>query len=95
MTTAIEIVELEKTFDPSGLVGELRRLVRRPTTRVAALRRVTLRVARGEIYGVVGSNGSGKSTLARIVATLLIPDAGRARCSATTCSARPCRCAAC
>ena len=78
MTTAIEIVELEKTFDPSGLVGELRRLVRRPTTRVAALRRVTLRVARGEIYGVVGSNGSGKSTLARIVATLLIPDAGRA-----------------
>ena len=78
MTTAIEIVELEKTFDPSGLVGELRRLVRRPTTRVAALRRVTLHVARGEIYGVVGSNGSGKSTLARIVATLLIPDAGRA-----------------
>ena len=78
MTTAIEIVELEKTFDPSGLMGELRRLVRRPTTRVAALRRVTLRVARGEIYGVVGSNGSGKSTLARIVATLLIPDAGRA-----------------
>ncbi|MCY3784921.1 MAG: ABC transporter ATP-binding protein [Chloroflexi bacterium] len=79
MTTAVEIVELEKAFDPSGLAGELRRLVGRPVTRVAALRRVTLRVARGEIYGVVGSNGSGKSTLARIVATLLTPDAGRAR----------------
>ncbi|MCY4115067.1 MAG: ABC transporter ATP-binding protein [Chloroflexi bacterium] len=79
MTTAVEIVELEKAFDPSGLVGELRRVVGRPTTPVAALRRVTLRVARGEIYGVVGSNGSGKSTLARIVATLLTPDAGRAR----------------
>ena len=78
MTTAVDIVELEKAFDPSGLVGELRRVVGRPATRVAALRRVTLRVARGEIYGVVGSNGSGKSTLARIVATLLIPDAGRA-----------------
>ena len=79
MTTAVEIVELEKAFDPSGLVGELRRVIGRPTTRVAALRRVTLHVARGEIYGVVGSNGSGKSTLARIVATLLTPDAGRAR----------------
>lgn len=79
MTTAVDIVELEKAFDPSGLVGELRRVVGRPTTRVAALRRVTLRVARGEIYGVVGSNGSGKSTLARIVATLLTADGGRAR----------------
>ncbi|MCY3913374.1 MAG: ABC transporter ATP-binding protein [Chloroflexi bacterium] len=79
MTTAVEIVELEKAFDPSGLMGELRRLVGRPVARVAALRRVTLQVARGEIYGVVGSNGSGKSTLARIVATLLTPDAGRAR----------------
>ena len=78
MTTAVDIVELEKDFDPSGLVGELRRVIGRPATRVAALRRVTLRVARGEIYGVVGSNGSGKSTLARIVATLLTPDAGRA-----------------
>lgn len=79
MTTAVEIVELEKAFDPSGLVGELRRVIGRPTTPVAALRRVTLQVARGEIYGVVGSNGSGKSTLARIVATLLTPDAGCAR----------------
>lgn len=79
MTTAVEIVDLEKAFDPSGLVGELRRVVGRPSTPVAALRRVTLHVARGEIYGVVGSNGSGKSTLARIVATLLTPDAGRAR----------------
>ena len=79
MTTAVDIVELEKAFDPSGLVGELRRVIGRPITRVAALRRVTLRVTRGEIYGVVGSNGSGKSTLARIVTTLLTPDAGYAR----------------
>ena len=78
MSTAVEIAELEKGFDPTGLVGELRRVVGRPAPRVAALRRVTLRVARGEIYGVVGSNGSGKSTLARIVTTLLTPDAGRA-----------------
>jgi len=37
---------------------------------------VSLTVKKGEIFGVVGPNGSGKSTLVRLVATLLIPDAG-------------------
>jgi ABC-2 type transport system ATP-binding protein len=37
---------------------------------------VHLRIARGEIYGILGSNGSGKSTLIRLVSTLLLPDAG-------------------
>ncbi len=37
---------------------------------------VTLRVARGEIYGLLGANGSGKSTLIRMFSTLLVPDAG-------------------
>ena len=43
---------------------------------MVALESISITVGRGEIYGIVGSNGSGKSTLARIVATLLIPDAG-------------------
>ncbi len=47
--------------------------------KVHALRGISLRVAPGEIYGVLGPNGSGKSTLVRIVATLLIPDAGEVR----------------
>jgi len=38
---------------------------------------VSLRVARGEIYGLLGANGSGKSTLIRMFSTLLVPDAGR------------------
>ena len=40
---------------------------------------VSLRVARGEIYALLGANGSGKSTLIRVFSTLLIPDAGVVR----------------
>ena len=44
---------------------------------VHAVNDVSLRIERGEIYGVLGANGSGKSTLIRLVSTLLTPDAGR------------------
>ena len=40
---------------------------------------VSIDVARGEIFGVLGANGSGKSTLIRLVSTLLLPDAGTMR----------------
>ena len=44
---------------------------------VVAVNDVSLRIPRGEIYGVLGANGSGKSTLIRLVSTLLTLDAGR------------------
>ncbi len=44
---------------------------------VTAIDDVSLRIRRGEIYGVLGANGSGKSTLIRLVSTLLTIDAGR------------------
>jgi ABC-2 type transport system ATP-binding protein len=47
---------------------------KRPVTAIAD---VSMRLARGEIYGVLGANGSGKSTLIRLISTLLTIDAGR------------------
>ena len=44
----------------------------------AVLRDVTARLAEGRI-GIVGRNGSGKTTLARVIAGLIVPDAGDAR----------------
>jgi ABC-2 type transport system ATP-binding protein len=49
----------------------------KPARKVNAVDDISLRISRGEIYGVLGANGSGKSTLIRLIATLLIPDEGR------------------
>ncbi len=46
---------------------------------IRALDDVTLRVPRGEVFGLLGPNGSGKTTMVRILATILAPSAGTAR----------------
>ena len=46
---------------------------------VRALAGVDLVAERGTVLGLLGPNGAGKTTLVRILATLLRPDAGRAR----------------
>jgi ABC-2 type transport system ATP-binding protein len=44
---------------------------------VVAINDVSIRIERGEIYGILGANGSGKSTLIRLFSTLLTLDTGR------------------
>jgi ABC-2 type transport system ATP-binding protein len=41
---------------------------------------LSLRVARGHIYGFLGPNGSGKTTTLRMLTGLLVPDAGAGTC---------------
>ncbi len=57
----IEIKNVYKTFERKG-------------QSIEALRGVSISIARGDIYGVIGYSGAGKSTLIRLV------NAGKTHC---------------
>lgn len=46
---------------------------------VEAIKGISLKVNRGELFGLIGPDGAGKSTLIRILMTLLLPDSGEAK----------------
>lgn len=49
----------------------------------------TLRVEKGELFGLVGPNGAGKTTLIKILATLIRSDSGSARIAGVDVIANP------
>jgi ABC-2 type transport system ATP-binding protein len=65
---ALAIEHLTKRFEVGG---------RKKRKTVVAVNDISLRIERGEIYGLLGANGSGKSTFIRLVSTLLTVEHGR------------------
>jgi len=47
------------------------------SSKVIALEEVSLHVAPGEIFGIIGLSGAGKSTLVRCINMLEVPDGGK------------------
>jgi simple sugar transport system ATP-binding protein len=64
---------------PAGASGEVLRAehVGKRFGAVTALSDVNLRLARGEVLGLIGDNGAGKSTLLKIFCGFQQPDSGR------------------
>ena len=57
--------------------------------RVRALDGLDLDVPSGAIYGFIGQNGAGKTTTIRVLATLMLPDAGEAEVAGVDVVRRP------
>jgi ABC-2 type transport system ATP-binding protein len=63
------VIEREVIIDTRAIARRFGNLI--------AVRSITLRVYRGEIFGVLGPNGAGKSTLIRMLCGILDPSGGQ------------------
>ena len=69
----IEAEELRRTYNTTTGV------VRRRKLAIEAVRGVSFSVEEGELFGLLGPNGAGKTTTIKMLITLLLPTAGKAR----------------
>ena len=76
-TSLLDIRDVCRSF-PKGSGEEL-----------LVLEKVDLTIHSGEIVGLLGRSGSGKSTLLRIIAGLIAPSSGNAKCRGETISGPP------
>ena len=67
MTTAIELLDLRKTYPRSWASPPFQ-----------ALKGLSLTVEQGEVFGFIGPNGAGKSTAIKILTGVMSPTAGSA-----------------
>jgi ABC-2 type transport system ATP-binding protein len=77
----IVVENLAKTFRVAerapGMWGAVRGLVQRRHRLVRALGGISFTLDAGELVGYIGPNGAGKSTTVKVLAGILVPDAGR------------------
>jgi ABC-2 type transport system ATP-binding protein len=67
---SIEISHLKRVY--RATIGVIRRSVKE----VVAVEDISFDIKEGELFGLLGPNGAGKTTTVKVLATLLIPDAG-------------------
>ena len=75
------VVSKSGTIEPAVVLTGVTKVFRVPFRRtpVVAVRDLNLRIAAGEIYGLLGPNGSGKSTALKIILGLVTPTRGQAQ----------------
>ena len=67
----IQLKQISKTFRTNAS------LFKGDSKEVVALKRISLNIHRGEIFGLVGESGSGKTTAGRLIVKLEEPDNGK------------------
>ncbi|MCT3010652.1 ABC transporter ATP-binding protein [Propionibacterium freudenreichii] len=71
--SVIEVSDLHRDYETTtGVFRRQRKLVN-------AVRGVSFRVERGDLFGLLGPNGAGKTTIIKVLITLLLPSAGFVR----------------
>src|SRR3979490_422041 len=78
------MLDLTKQNNLLDIRGVCRSFPQRSGEDLVVLEKVDLTIRSGEIVGLLGRSGSGKSTLLRIIAGLIAPSSGDAKCRAET-----------
>ena len=73
MKNSIEVSHLRRVY--RAKIGVIRRTIKE----VVAVEDVSFSIKEGELFGLLGPNGAGKTTTVKVLATLLIPDAGEVK----------------